>query len=146
MKREMATLLGLVSLVAASPVTAASLGEDPIDRRTGGAAVLRLRIPLGRSAADHGRLGLAMNIQHRLVTAEHQFRRIEAEGLELGIGPTGPVFLVGGADIVRLDERFGAGGERKSPWGTIGLVVGGAALLGGAYLLHIIHESEKNSD
>lgn len=148
MIRQLATLLALPGLVAASPVTAAPLGEGAIDQRIGAAAVLRMRIPLGRATTDHGRLGLAMNLQHRMVTADHELRRVDAEGVELAFGRAGLALRLAGADIAPLDQRLGAGSadERKSPWGTIALVVGGAALLSGAYLLHVIHQSEKNSD
>lgn len=146
MTKQLAAIVGLVSIAVAQPAAAASFSDGPVDHRTGAVAALRFRVPFG-PAAEGGRLGLAVNVQHQFVRADHAIRRVDMDGLELAFGRSGPAFYVGGTDVARLDEgRRATSGDERSPWGTIGLVVAGAALIGGACLLYIAHEAEKNSD
>jgi hypothetical protein len=148
MKIRTIAALGAVAAMIAEPATASPFAADPADHRIGAVAALRLRLPLGPSQRQ-ARLGVTMNAQHRYVTSERGVRRVDIDGLEIAFSRSGPALYAGGSDVGQpTGHRLPAAAddEDKFPWGTIGLVLGGAALLGGAYFLHVIDESEENSE
>lgn len=147
MKMKTFAALAAIGAALTPPLSAAELAPGPVGHQVGAVAGLRLRLPLG-PARTPARLGLALNSQHRYVGSGSRIEQFDIDGLELGFSSAGPRMLIAGTDVARLDERFGAGAgdETQFPWKTVGLVLGAAALAGGIYVAHIVHESNENSE
>jgi hypothetical protein len=141
--RRLVSLFAFLAL--AQPVAAATLGDGASAPRIGVAAQAYLRVPIGRQGSNGPGLGLrtVMLRQERNGLGQMTGVRAESDAVDLRLGFDGSsTFAIGGRPVSGNLERR----ANLSTWGTVGVVVGGLALVGVAAYAHIVHLSEKHSD
>ena len=146
----------VISLVAAAvtaaPIQAATWQDQGSEARRG--AFIGAQFTISLAGRDHRRPRAQLAIaptQTRISSNGIRQTRI-GEGIALGFSPGGnPALTLAGtrADMALHPQRENSNdpgrlGISSTGWIAIGLGV--AALAGGVYFIHLVHEADKNSD
>ena len=150
----MSRVVNLMAIAAAACSLAQPASAYPLDGaiqdgnyRTGGMAAVRLQVPF--HVSRHGaRAGLVLGLHTQSRSPAGVPTDFRTDAFELTVRHGRPALFVNGIEPGSTGEKSTATADdrKSSPWKTIGWVLGAAAVGGGVYLLHLVHEADKNSD
>jgi hypothetical protein len=143
----------MVGCTLAAPIQAASPLEQSINVRAGAFVGARFQLSLGGHERARPRAELAIAPTSSRSSNDGLVRTRIGDGLALNLSPSSkPTVTLAGvrADIAfNLQPRGQTNSEMKmgiSTGGWVAIGVGVAALIGGAYFLHLVDEADKHSD
>ena len=137
----------------AGPARAAFQQSSMTDVRPGAFVGARLHVPLGGNERARPRASLSIAPASSHISSGGHVRTRIGEGVALNFIPSSrPTVTIAG---LRADAAFGLqpGGQADaknkmgvSTGGWVAIGVGVAALIGGIYFVHLVHEADENSD
>ncbi len=135
----------LLSLILASPVPAAQLGPHGHGVKAGAFAGVRFRMGLDHKSVERPRFGLTVAPTFA-VSSNAGIRHGFGEGIQLGFVGDRPLASIAGMSLTSSGEAVGPDRLGLSRLGTGVIILGGAALIGGAILALQVAEGNRNSD